>query len=160
MVKTPLINLVEAQLSVAEDGTVTIDDPGSPVVMKVKAEGTHISRIEITIRNSNSQINASSISRIPMAEIKRLAIAARSPVTQETWVTISAALKPVGTRSWDSDHWERVKAVAEWAETTNRPGGKYQAVADFWGVSRNPTAGRWLRRATKQNVRDDRKPDA
>lgn len=142
----PLLNPAAAQITMDDRGGVTIDDPDSPLLVTLQLDEHHrISHLSITTRHPTGRITSAGLSRLPLAQMQRLAVAIHTVTPDTTWWTATASLKPAGSRSWDDDHWGRVLAVAEWA--ANRPGGPARAIADLWGVSLRPTAYRWLARA-------------
>jgi len=57
--------------------------------------------------------------------------------------------KPTGNnigRVLDKEHWSQVAYVKKWADEISYPGGAAKAIADLWGVDRNATVYRWLKR--------------
>lgn len=146
---TPLVDLGAAQISRDRDGTVTIDDPGSPLLVRVRADGsTEPARIvELTViaRHPTGRISSAGLARLPLVQIRHIAVAAGHP-NDALWYA-GVTPKPAGVRSWGRDHWDEVLSVYDWAITTGRPGGGPQAIADMWHVARNPTAYRWVKRA-------------
>ena len=46
----------------------------------------------------------------------------------------------------DKEHWRQVADVKKWADEISYPGGAAKAIADLWGVDRNATVYRWLKR--------------
>lgn len=153
MAMTTLLDLDSAQLSIDPTGAVTVDDPGSPLLITIQLDQDgRISTLTITARHPTARINQASISRLPITQMQRLAATLTTAAPDETWWTASAALKPAA-RVWPDDHWTRVLAVCAWARKTRRPGGAAQAIADLWGVTRNPTAYRWIRKARNREAR-------
>jgi hypothetical protein len=140
----PLINPAAAQLSLHSNGHVLVDDPDAPLLAEIGLNDRgRIDTLIITCRHPTGRITAATIRRIPIGELHRLAVAMRTAGLQhETWWRADAIVKH--GRSWDDDHWRRVLAAAAWAERIGRPGGATQAIADLWGVTRRPTAYRWL----------------
>lgn len=147
---TPLIDLAQAQISRDGAGIVTIDDPGSPLLIRVLADTTtgppRIVELTIVARHPSARITSAGLSRLPLTQIRHIAIATTNHPNDVLWHAV-ATPKPAGVRSWDQRHWTEVLDVHDWAITTGRPGGGPQAVADMWHVARNPTAYRWLKRA-------------
>lgn len=153
MAMTTLLDLDSAQLSIDTTGAVTVDDPNSPLVVTVLLDqDSRISTLTITARHPTARINQAAINRLPITQIQRLAATLTTAAPEETWWTATAALKPA-SRVWPEEHWTRVLAVCAWAKKTNRPGGASQAVADLWGVTRNPTAYRWITKARYRAAR-------
>lgn len=151
MVMMPLLNPANAQLTMDSDGSITLDDPDSPLLVTVRLDANHrLSHLSITARHPTGRITSAGLSRLPLAQIQRLAVAVKTIAPDTTWWTATASLKPLGSRSWGNNHWEHVLAVAEWA--TNRPGGPAKAIADLWGVSLRPTAYRWLATARRHTT--------
>lgn len=145
---TPLVNLDLAQLSRQSDGTVTVDDPDSPLLLTVTIGGSgRISDLRVTMRHPTGRISSATLERIPVAQIQRTVAAMSVEGPDETWWRSTAAHRG---RSWSDDHWERVLAVEAWALAKDRPGGGAKAIADLWGISKNPTAYRWLREARRR----------
>lgn len=146
---TPLIDLGSAQISRDRTGVVTIDDPDSPLLVRVRTDTTEPARIvELTIiaRHPAGRISAAGLARLPLIQIRHVAVATSTHPNDALWHA-GVTPKPVGVRSWDRIHWDEVLDVHDWAITTGRPGGGSQAVADMWHVARNPTAYRWLKQA-------------
>lgn len=146
---TPLIDLGSAQISRDRTGMVTIDDPNSPLLVRVRTDTTEPARIvELTIiaRHPAGRISAAGLARLPLIQIRHVAVATSTHPNDALWHA-GVTPKPVGVRSWDRTHWDEVLDVHDWAITTGRPGGGSQAVADMWHVARNPTAYRWLKQA-------------
>lgn len=142
----PLLDLDQAVVTRGPDGTVTVDDPDSPILVSVRV-GRQQGRLEITdlsvtARHPSARISPAALARLPLAQIRHLAGVVGHP--NEAYYRQLARPKPTGARGWDDGHWERVLAVYEWAVATGRPGGGAQAVADLWGVTVNPTVYRWL----------------
>lgn len=146
-----MIDVDRAQVTREKDGTVVIDDPGAPVVIRVKvdtARGRAIpSSLTVEAREGQPHISSALLSRIPLTQIVLLAASTTGTgYPDEPYYRQLARPKPRGLNaSWDPQHWQRVLAVYEWAERVKRPGGGAVAVADFWGVTINPTVYRWLR---------------
>lgn len=146
MTMIPLVDPAAAQITLQSTGLIAIDDPESPVLVEISIdEHNRINKMIITSRHPSARITAATVRRIPLAALQRIAISMRTAPPEETWWHSDAAVKH--GRSWSADHWHRVLQAAEWARETGRPGGPAQAIADLWGVSRRPTAYRWLSRA-------------
>lgn len=153
----PLLNPANAQLTMDSDGGITLDDPDSPLLVTVRLDANHrLSHLSITARHPTGRITSAGLSRLPLAQMQRLAVAVQTIAPDTAWWTATASLKPLGSRSWGNDHWDHVLAVAEWA--TNRPGGPAKAIADLWGVSIRPTAYRWLATA-RRHATSSQHPD-
>lgn len=147
---TPLIDLGSAQISRDRTGMVTIDDPNSPLLVRVRTDTTtepaQIAELTIIARHPAGRISAAGLARLPLVQIRHVAVATSTHPNDALWHA-GVTPKPVGVRSWDRTHWDEVLDVHDWAITTGRPGGGSQAVADMWHVARNPTAYRWLKQA-------------
>lgn len=147
---TPLIDLGQAQIVRDGTGAVTVDDPDSPLVVRVRVESggapSRITEITVSARHPCARISAAGLARLPLTQIRHVAAVSSTHPNDAPW---HAALAPrqAGTRSWDLRHWDEVLDVHDWAIRTGRPGGGYQAVAEMWDVTRNPTAYRWVRHA-------------
>jgi hypothetical protein len=151
MAMTDLLDPEAAQLTIDDTGAVTIDDPGSPLLVTVRLDPHgRICHLAVTSRHPTGRITSTALVRLPLAQIQRLAAAVLTNAPNEAWWTAAASLKPAGSRSWGDDHWTLVLAVASWATAMRRPGGAAQAVADLWGVTRDPTAYRWLTTARRR----------
>jgi hypothetical protein len=148
---TPLIDLGAAQISRDRTGTVTIDDPDSPLLILVRVDTTtepaRIVELTVVARHPSGRISAAGLARLPLVQIRHVAVATTAHPNDALWYA-GVTPKPVGVRSWGRQHWDEVLDVHDWAVTTGRPGGGPQAVADMWHVARNPTAYRWIKRAT------------
>jgi hypothetical protein len=151
----PLLDADGAQISRTPDGAVVVDDPASPWLVQVSVTEVDgracISRIEVEAREPVC-ITSARLARLPTAQILQVAAAEvlGHGHDAEMFYRLLAAPRPRGARSWGSEHYARVLAVHEWAVRTGRPGGGAQAVADLWGVARNPTAWRWLAEARRR----------
>lgn len=145
----PLLDLDRAQITRESDGTVRVDDPEGTVAVGVRVDTSagpaRLIRLTVEVRTPAVRLSAAGLARLPIAQLVHLAAATMGGgYPDEPYYRQLARPKPRGQRGWDSGHWSRVLAVWEWAETVGRPGGGAQAVADFWGISRDPTAYRWL----------------
>lgn len=152
----PLLDVDRAQISRTPDGAVVIDDATSPWLVHVwiaDVEGRAcISRIQIEAREEDPMcVTATRLGRLPTAQILQVAAAEVLGTGHdgEMFYRLLAAPRGQRERSWGPDHYARVLAVHEWAVRTGRPGGGAQAVADLWGVAKNPTAWRWLAAARR-----------
>jgi hypothetical protein len=153
-----LLRLDQAQITRDGTGTVTVDDPDSPVIVVVRVDRTRaplqtplqISELTIRARHPSARITPASLSRLPLSQIRCIAAREDGHPNDLIWRS-KISPKPAGCRSWGDDHWRQVLDVYEWATATRRPGGGSQAVADMWNVARNPTAYRWL--ATARGLR-------
>lgn len=156
---TPLVRLDQAQVTRDASGRVVIDDPDSPVVVSITTRPDNAHRIQeltISARHPSARITPASLVRLPLAQMRHLAARTDQHPNDVVWRT-ELAPKPVGSRHWPDHHWDQVRRVHEWATRTGRPGGGPQAIADFWGVTRNPTAYRWIayaRRVQTEMPRD------
>lgn len=161
MVMMTLLNPEDAQVTIGDQGAITIDDPGSPLLVTIRLDEHHrISQLTITTRHPTGRINQAALSRLPLPQIQRLAAAVQTITPDEVWWTAAASLKPSGSRSWPDNHWDHVLSVATWATNTNRPGGPATAIADLWGVTKRPTAYRWLARAARHGRSTTDHPDS
>lgn len=150
---TTLVNLADATITRDGAGRLTFDDPGSPllITLAVSTATETISELTITARHPTARINASSLTRLPLRQMRHLALTSKHP-NDALWHA-QARPKPVGSRSWGQDHWNEVVDVYNWALNTGRPGGGCQAIADMWHVAKNPTAYRWRRQAVVETGR-------
>lgn len=146
--KKPLIDLSQSQLTRNDNGTVTIDDPSSPLIIHVRCidNPVRITDLSIRSRHPSGMINTSSLLRLPLTEICQIISQTSQHPNDAIW-RMSITPKIPGTRTWPDAHWQEVLQVCAWAKETDRPGGPVQAVADLWNVSRIPTAYRWIRHA-------------
>lgn len=118
-----------------------LDAPYAVVANIVQVDGA-AKLTELTISPKNGRaLQRNWLCELPLREIflAASAIALGSEHTNESYYRRLAA-------GGIADQESRILTVAEWAAQVNRPGGRSQAVADFWGVSVQ-TARRWLRRA-------------
>lgn len=148
---TPLVDVGAAQISRDRTGTVTVDDPDSPLLVRVRTDATiepaRIVELTVVARHPSARISSAGLARLPLVQIRHVAVATGAHPNDALWHA-NVTPKPIGARSWDRRHWDEVLDVRDWAVATGRPGGGPQAVADMWHVARNPTAYRWLKRAT------------
>jgi hypothetical protein len=146
-----MIDVDRAQVSRREDGTVVVDDPSAPVVVGVRVDtstgSARATMVTVEARSAATRISAALLARLPLAQIVPLAASTSgNGHPDEPYYRQLARPKPVGLHaSWDRGHWDRVLAVYEWAVRVDRPGGGARAVADFWGVTIDPTVYRWLK---------------
>lgn len=154
--RVPLLDVDRAQVSRASDGTVVIDDPGSPWVVHVAVVETDgracISHLRVDSRDGQGMcVTAARLERLPTAQILQVAAAEilGHGHTDEAYYRMLARPRTRGSRSWDRDHFRRVLAVHDWAVRTGRPGGGPRAVAELWGVAQSPTVWRWLAEARR-----------
>lgn len=153
MVMMPLLNPERAQMTVDDQGGITVDDPESPLLVTIRLDADHrICHLVVTTRHPSGRITNAGLSRLPLAQIQRLAAAIQTITPDEAWWTAAASLKPAGSRNWPDEHWSHVLAVAAWATTINRRGGAVRAIADLWGVACRPTAYRWLAEARRRAI--------
>ncbi len=165
-----------ARVARGRDQSVLFDDPASPWLVRVwvRTEGVpprrggrrpdmstrrYISRIRIDVRPGGAPISALRLARLPTVQMLYVAaaqLAAQAPEAHpnEAWYRMLATPKGPGRREWDPGHWGRVLTVYQWAVDTGRPGGGVRAIADLWGVARNPTAYRWLAQARRRQQQD------
>jgi hypothetical protein len=147
---TPLIDLGAAQITRDRTGAVTIDDPGSPLLVRVRTDTTtepaRIVELTVTTRHPAGRISSAGLSRLPLVQIRHVAVATGAHPNDALWHA-GVTPKPIGVRAWGRRHWDEVLDVYDWAVSTGRPGGGPRAVADMWHVARNPTAYRWVKRA-------------
>lgn len=152
----PLLDVDRAQISQGPDGSVTVDDPHAPWVVRVwvvDIDGRAcIDRMQVDAREPGLCVTAARLGRLPTAQILQVAAAEVFGQGGEIYYRMLARPRARGSRSWDRDHYTRVLAVHDWAVRTNRTGGGAQAVADLWGVAKNPTAWRWLAAARRVSV--------
>jgi hypothetical protein len=147
---TPLIQV--AQATVTRDGTglVTVDDPESPIVVRVRIDTGRtpfrISELTVQARHPSAQITPAALSRLPLIQIRHVA-ANQSRNPNDVLLHACVSPRPLGSRHWDAQHWREVLDVNDWAVSVGRPGGGAQAISDVWHVTKNPTAYRWLVRA-------------
>lgn len=152
-----------ARVARGRDQSVLFDDPASPWLVRVwmRTDGRprrprrYISRIRIDVRPGGVPISAPRLARLPTAQMLYVAaaqLAGEAPDAHpnEAWYRMLASPKAAGQREWDDGHWGRVLTVYQWAVDTGRPGGGVRAIADLWGVARNPTAYRWLAEARRR----------
>lgn len=146
----PLIHLDQAQITRDRSGAVTIDDPDSPIVVVVTIGSgpgpRKIIELVIRARHESARITSAALARLPLSQIRHIAARTDRHPNDVVW-RAEITQKPAGSRHWDDDHWRQVLDVHAWATATRRPGGGAQAIADMWGVARNPTAYRWISRA-------------
>lgn len=145
----PFVNLDSAQITRETDGMVRVEDPDGSVAVAVAVDTSggpaRLTRIIVEARGMGVRLSAAGLARLPIAQLVHLAAATMGTgYPDEPYYRQLARPRPRGQRGWDRGHWSRVLAVWEWAESVGRPGGGAQAVADFWGVSRDPTVYRWL----------------
>lgn len=156
------LDVDRARISRTRDQSVLFDDPDSPWLVRVWVGTTrrrryrsYISRLRIDVRPGGPPVTAARLASLPTGQLLHVAAAQLASAVpdshpNEAWYRMLAAPKPRGSRSWPTDHWDRVLQVHRWAEDTNRPGGGAQAVADLWSIAVNPTAYRWLATARRR----------
>ena len=152
----PLLDVDRAQVSRAPDGAVVLDDPGAPwlVHVWVSANGGRpcIQRLLVLARGPGSPcVTSARLGRLPTAQILQVAAAEAlgNGHDDEVYYRMLARPRARGVRVWSAEHYRRVLIVHAWAVRTGRPGGGAQAVADLWGVAKNPTVWRWLAQARR-----------
>jgi hypothetical protein len=157
----PALSLDRAVVVRQDDGSVVVDDPECPVTITLVVDstvGTRPRLVSLTVaaRGPGDRITAKGLGRLPVPQLVHLA-ALRTPAThpnEDFWRALVTP-KPYGDRDWPDQHWRTVWEVYRWADSTGRPGGGFQAIADLWCVARRPTAYRWLARARKVVQADD-----
>jgi hypothetical protein len=146
----PLVDLSRAQITRMGPGTIVISDPESPLVITATVDAKRTPRriveLIVSARTDQARITAAALSRLPVHQICHIATIGHMRAN-EVFLRCDVTPRPVGSRKWDDRHWQQVLDVYQWAKDTKRAGGGAQAIADIWGVSRNPTAYRWLARA-------------
>ncbi len=147
MTGVELLNIDRAHVTRDADGTVRVDDPESPLAVGVAVDTStgraRLVRIEVTVEAGG--LSAATLARLPIQQLVHLAASRTGGgYPEEPFYRQLARPKARGQRAWDPGHWTRVMSVHDWAESVGRPGGGAQAVADFWNVSKDPTAYRWL----------------
>lgn len=153
-----LLDVERAQVSRSAGGAVTFDDPECPFVVKVWAGRRRrgvpgMSRLSITARTGEAEIAPAQLTRLPLSQMLNIATTEGTGTREwpnETYYRMLAKPKPAGSQSWPYEHWATVLTIFRWARETGRPGGGLRAVADLWGVSRKPTAQRWLTEAYRR----------
>jgi hypothetical protein len=146
-----MIDVDRAQITRRSDGMVMVDDPQAPVVVLVQVDTStgqaRPTTVTVQARHSGARISAALLARLPLSQIVPLAASTSGTGhPDEPYYRQLARPKPRGRHaSWDRGHWDRVLAVYEWAQRVDRPGGGARAVADFWGVTIDPTVYRWLK---------------
>jgi hypothetical protein len=150
----PLLDVDRAQVSRGPDGSIAFDDPHAPWIVRVWAievDGRPcIDRMQVEAREPGLCVTSTRLGRLPTAQMLQVAAAELFGHGEEIYYRMLAQPLRRGQRSWDSGHYARVLAVHDWAARVRRPGGGAQAVADLWGVAKNPTAWRWLAAARKE----------
>ncbi len=150
--------VADGMISVDGRGAIRLDDPASPVVVTVATlpmPGSHrrrVTEVTVAVRDAAASITPGLLGRLPIAALARLAAPHRHP-DDGHWQTI-ARTRPARARSWPDGHWRDVAAVYRWAQETCRPGGPRLAIAEFWQVSREPTAKRWLAECRRRGLLD------
>lgn len=148
----PIIDMSRATVSRDGKGAIMISQVDAPIAVVVRVESGEITSMTIVPRGGH-QLTATGLGRIPLGAIRRLVRMSRHP-NDLIWQH-SVTQRECGERSWPEDHWLEVHEVYLWARRTKRPGGATGAIADLWGVSRYPTAKRWINE-TLRRVRDGR----
>lgn len=124
-----------------------IFDQDSQISLAVQPDGNGDIRSLTIIPRDGYRLVASALSRIPVAQIRRLIRQSEHP-NDQIWKHAITQRK-IGQRSWPDEHWAEVISVFSWAQETHRPGGGAKAVTDLWGVSL-PTARRWIKAARRK----------
>lgn len=149
---TPLVDLSRAQITRTGTGAIVINDPESTLVIMAHVDTRRTPRriVELTIsaRTPDARITSAALARLPIHQICHIA-AIGDMMPNEVFLHYEVTPRPIGSRKWDDRHWQQVLDVYAWGERIKRRGGGAQAVADMWGVSRNPTAYRWITQARK-----------
>lgn len=154
MTGEPLLDLDRAQVTRDTDGTVRVVDPESPFAVGLEVDTSagraQLVRLELTVLRQPMGLSPAVLARLPLQQLIHLAAARTGRgFPEESFYRQLARPKSRGQRAWDAGHWSRVRSVWEWAEGVGWPGGGAQAIADFWNVSKDPTAYRWLATARK-----------
>lgn len=155
--QVPLVDVDRAQVAQNPDGSVTIDDPGSPWLVHLTVHENDgrvcIGQLRIVSRDGLC-ITSARLGRLPTAQMLQVAAAEvlGAGHDSEMYYRMLARPRGRGERSWGPDHYRRVLAVHDWAVRTERPGGGPQAVAELWGVAKSPTVWRWLAQARRQEA--------
>lgn len=142
------MNVLRATIGNGPDGSVIIDDPEAPYVVRLwlTAEDghTYISSIRVDVRSE--PISAARLGRLPIEAMLDV-VSDRRRMTghanEALYGLLTRGPRP-GAAGRPEDHWGLVLEIYEWARETNRPGGPARAVADMWGVQVDPTVYRWL----------------
>jgi hypothetical protein len=141
-----------AQLTNTGD-MVQVVDPSFPWTVDIYlAEGTERPQVRGLViwarPNEAGAIEPITSTVLAQLPIRQLASVAASELQGEgeAQYRMLARPRPQGSRSWPTDHFERVARVASWARRTGRPGGAAGAVSEFWGVHYR-TARRWIAEA-------------
>ena len=143
----PILALSQTMVTRTSDGMVMFSDPDAPIVVLMRVEDGKLLDLSIRPRNREYRITSATLARIPIMQLRRLATATQHP-NDHVWL---AKITPRGEGGgWPDCHWEEVLAVHQWAKETGRPGGGLEAIANFWNVSRNPTAKRWIAEARRR----------
>lgn len=143
----PILTLSQTMVTRSSDGTVMFSDPESPIVVLMRIENGALLDLSIRPKHRNYRITSATLARIPVMRLRSLATATQHP-NDHVWL---ARITPRDTNgSWTDAHWEEVLEVHRWAIETNRPGKGLGAISDFWNVSKNPTAKRWIAEARRR----------
>lgn len=127
-------------------GEVTFIDASTNIDVRMEVQGGRVVTISIGATHGGS-VTRATMDRIPIGQLTRIATAILVSGISDAMIISMVCPQHDGQRSWPDEHWRNVLKVIEWAERTRRPGGPTQAIADLWGVTRRPTAYRWLKRA-------------
>lgn len=158
--KDQLVDVDRAQITRTGDGQVAIDDPDSPLLIEmslgVVGGRRQVTALTVSVRHPLGVISERSLRRLPIRQMSWLAhqqLATHGhPNEQFYWQLARQMPRQRGKAVLGREHFERVMTVFEWAQQTGRPGGGHQAVADMWGVTKAPTAYRWVRHARRELV--------
>lgn len=140
------MDVSRAQLSNLGDAVVLVD-PSFPweVLVRLSSDAERPEVLELHVIADPDRphpITSTALAQIPIRQIASVAASALKG-EGEAQYRMLAQPKPPGSRSWPSDHFERVSRVAAWARATGRAGGAAGAVAEFWDVHYR-TARRWI----------------
>jgi len=114
----------------------------------------YVSRLRIDTRPGGLPITAERLSRLPIGQLLHVASAQVAPASGHPNEMYYRMLAVPPVRGGAAEHLDRVLAVYQWAVETDRPGGGVAAVAELWGVAKNPTAYRWLSQARRRRDQD------
>jgi hypothetical protein len=146
------MDVSKAQLTNTGD-MVQLVDPGFPWTVDVYlADGTDRPEVRGLVvwarpddKGRAEPITSTVLAQIPVRQLASVAASALQGEGDAQYRML-ARPRPQGSRSWPSDHYQRVATVASWARRTGRPGGAAGAVSEFWGVHYR-TARRWIAEA-------------
>lgn len=138
------MDVSRAQLSNLGD-QIELVDPLFPWTVRVQlsesADRPVVLGLAVESRDGQA-VTSTVLAQIPVRQLASVAASALAG-EGEAQYRMLAAPRPNGSRSWPTDHFDRVARVASWARSTGRPGGAAGAVSEFWGVHYR-TARRWI----------------